>query len=940
MCASNRGVHLENLAFFRSCTPQNMDYRQKMVLASNKTHSNNKGENDDDDEDLEALRMAALQSLRTKNNLKPDLQVRSRAKINTPQIAQPCTFYKGQRPNRLTYRQPQLARQNGNLYFQKHRNPNLIAIVPVEEDILLSTEPLRKPQDIGSTMQNQTSDESKFCRYKDNASCSDEDDEGDRTGSTSAKLKVEPRQDRGVITISNELGDADNLSTHSESPQHSESDEKEEDDDDVLLMADLEEEDSLERLMDEMEKEMSIDKADMIEKMHPKIENRSTRDEEVSKKQQAKSKLELRRTNRSSSPLVHSSISSVLKNEPRPMSPYNASWPTHRRGSLSPKPRSRKKSPKRSPRRSPPRLTRKLQSDGGRDLRFRSPKKSPSHFSPRPRLSPRLSPRRSPRRSPLKRTPPRLSPRLSPRPKSPKTPPRCRSRSPGISLRLPRSRSPRSSPRRSPQSRLSPRKFSPRPRSPKLSPRLRSPRLTPRHLSPRPRSPKTSPRRMSPRLKTPRTSPRLSPRRLSPRVRSPRFSPHRRMSPQCKSPAVSPRRSPWSSPRNSPRLSPRRRKSPKELPRKIKPRSNTPCNRQSPLSKRGLSPSSKGKVPPVDLVKGRPKQKDESYEKVALVDTGKSTDGSVNDPVLEARRRKFESTKPIDPINENKKIKLSRKECRKKKSDLPHETQISTTNTRTPHKLSDGDCETIQNDLYLGVDFELEDLEEPVEDSPAATIASTINLCSEIEPAKLEREKLVKKKKKKDKELYQVHKTKGELPLSERIGKEKKCKKRKEATNDVPAENSETVFEDLIVEEEEGDLRTELSRRRAERLNRTGPLHQQSVRLVQSAFKGVVREVVKSNAKSIRKQLVKVDDKPNQNEVRRVTVLHRPVTEFRETEDESTVDSKVPIRFRLGLNKLGQDTRESKISRKNSKRQSRKVKHTNNLSSIDAEYLC
>ena len=33
----------------------------------------------------------------------------------------------------------------------------------------------------------------------------------------------------------------------------------------------------------------------------------------------------------------------------------------------------------------------------------------------------------------------------------------------------------------------------------------------------------------------------------------------------------------------------------------------------------------------------------------------------ISDPVLEARRRKFESTKPIDPINVNKKIKLSKK---------------------------------------------------------------------------------------------------------------------------------------------------------------------------------------------------------------------------------------------------------------------------------------
>lgn len=55
--------------------------------------------------------------------------------------------------------------------------------------------------------------------------------------------------------------------------------------------------------------------------------------------------------------------------------------------------------------------------------------------------------------------------------------------------------------------------------------------------------------------------------------------------------------------------------------------------------------------------------------------------------------------------------------------------------------------------------------------------------------------------------------------------------------------------------------------------------------------------------------------------------------------DESTLDSKVPVRFRLGLNKQVQDTRESKTSRKASKRQGRKVKHKVNLTVTNNEHI-
>lgn len=144
-----------------------------------------------------------------------------------------------------------------------------------------------------------------------------------------------------------------------------------------------------------------------------------------------------------------------------------------------------------------------------------------------------------------------------------------------------------------------------------------------------------------------------------------------------------------------------------------------------------------------------------------------------------------------------------------------------------------------ETDLCLEGTYEFEELERAENASPSA-ITSSINTCIEIEPQKVEKEKPSKKRKKRDKELYQVGKLKNELPLSERIGKEKKCKKRKEIVADGPSDDMvDTMFEDTAIDEE-GDLRTELSRRRAERLNRTVPI--QSARLVQSAFKGVVNE--------------------------------------------------------------------------------------------------
>lgn len=229
------------------------------------------------------------------------------------------------------------------------------------------------------------------------------------------------------------------------------------------------------------------------------------------------------------------------------------------------------------------------------------------------------------------------------------------------------------------------------------------------------------------------------------------------------------------------------------------------------------------------------KQKDESYERP--IETIKELADTINDPVLEARRKKFESTRPIDPVNANKKIKLCKKYTASTKVEAPEAMEIQLSGVRKINKSSD-EYDVQEVEMCLETSYEFEELEGTADASPGA-ITSSINTCIDVEPQKVEKEKPSKKRKKRDKELYQVGKLKNELPLSERIGKDKKCKKRKEIVSDGPSEDVDAIFEDLAIDEE-GDLRAELSRRRAERLNRPVPI--QSARLVQSAFKGVVNE--------------------------------------------------------------------------------------------------
>lgn len=232
------------------------------------------------------------------------------------------------------------------------------------------------------------------------------------------------------------------------------------------------------------------------------------------------------------------------------------------------------------------------------------------------------------------------------------------------------------------------------------------------------------------------------------------------------------------------------------------------------------------------------KQKDESNDRIDSGDVKETIDNAMNDPILEARRKKFESTRPIDPLLANKKIKLSSNANKKTAEVLDRTSQ--TIGTKKINKLTDEDHNVRDRDMCLDTNYEFEELGDTMENTSPISIGDSINSCLNMESSKTDKEKSSsKKKKKRDKEIYQVGKLKSELPLSERIGKDKKCKKRKDIITEVPNEDVDAIFEDITVDEE-GDLRAELSRRRAERLNRSVPI--QSARLVQSAFKGVVNE--------------------------------------------------------------------------------------------------
>lgn len=269
------------------------------------------------------------------------------------------------------------------------------------------------------------SEVSKFHRFKDNGSASEEEDvKEQKSVTTSVKTEIIKAKEKSV-EFSAEVESQEETTESLQKNGDNEEEDGNDDDDDILLMADLEEEDSLERLMDEMEKEMNDENklSDKKEKKLHKSEAKNTvKGDEGSKNLEQKVKSDDNYGKKERSNVTISSLTTIVKND-RSVSPHVTNRVSQKRRSLSPRLRSRKKSPRRSPRRSPVRQLKK--SPRETSTMYRSPPLS--RYSPRSR-SPRLSPRRSPNRMPTKRSPLRkLSPRgrsplrkLSPRGRSPK----------------------------------------------------------------------------------------------------------------------------------------------------------------------------------------------------------------------------------------------------------------------------------------------------------------------------------------------------------------------------------------------------------------------------------------------------------------------------------------------------------------------------------------
>lgn len=219
------------------------------------------------------------------------------------------------------------------------------------------------------------------------------------------------------------------------------------------------------------------------------------------------------------------------------------------------------------------------------------------------------------------------------------------------------------------KSRIPLRSPSPPTRKRSLSPYSKLRKRSPLSRSPRRRSPTPDRYRYSPIRSRPyrrSLSPRRSPRRLSP-LREKNLSPKRYSPLKSRYPyrSPSPRRRRRSASRDiSPsrrRLSPLRRRS--RSPLKVKSKSRSPKVRP-PIRKRSPSPLKKIiKTRPISPTNSRRKDNkmmdDDQFkrkEKIKTID--KQVDLKPLDPVLEARKRKFESNKPIEPSS--KKIILKK----------------------------------------------------------------------------------------------------------------------------------------------------------------------------------------------------------------------------------------------------------------------------------------
>ncbi|KAK7794143.1 hypothetical protein R5R35_012526 [Gryllus longicercus] len=529
------------------------------------------GFEDDDDEDLKALRLAALQTLKAKPTSPQNAPTQWVAPVISPQSEASSLPPVAHRP-RNDYNRGGMhrGRHMRNGPFIRHRvNPNLIAIVPIKQPspppnstsdqstckvaksalvvnssspkLVLPQDRYCKTEDVSKEKEPEVS--TKFDRFEHSSSESSaeesaEEEEEEAEENVGAGEKAIKTEAEAVVAVAG-ASDA-------------------EPDPDVLLVKDEDEDDSLEKLMNEMEEEMATDV------LRPRVT--------------ITSKAKARKEAAAPAPTPTPATESVA-------APAQASAPARRQ-----RPHKEKASKKnraaaaavredQARQQSPDTCTTTLPSAAARAP---SPAPAPTDRLGRPPQQP--SPPGQ-RHSPPSRPHPHARPHPHPRAASPRPRTRSRSRSPPRSpalLRAHRSRSvsppparhkPHFSPGRSRSRSRSPRSLSPRSRSP----RSRSPRSPPLHRA-RSRSPRSRTRSPPPRRKYSPGAPRAG----SP-LRRARLSPPRRASPAGLR---------WASPRRQ-SISPKfRRQSVSPGGRRVSPGPGYRRNQRSPSPTRlrNLSP--------------------------------------------------------------------------------------------------------------------------------------------------------------------------------------------------------------------------------------------------------------------------------------------------------------------------------------------------------------
>uniref|UniRef100_A0A2S2NVM6 Uncharacterized protein n=1 Tax=Schizaphis graminum TaxID=13262 RepID=A0A2S2NVM6_SCHGA len=469
--------------------------------------------------------------------------------------------------------------------------------------------------------------------------------------------------------------------------------------------------------------------------------------------------------------------------------------------------------------------------------------------------------------------------------------------------------------RRSPLSR------SPRRRSPSLDRYRYSPlrsRLYRRSLSPR-----RSPRRMSPLREK-----NLSPRRYSP-LKS-RYS-YRSPSPRRRRRSLSRDISP-----NRRRLSPLRRRS--RSPHKIKSKSRSPKVRPA-IRRRSPSPIKKvirsRPISPLNIRRKDSKSIDDDHlkkrEKIKTVDN--QVESRLIDPVLEARKRKFESNKPIEPSS--KKIILKKtnsvqvaiqtesKETQNEMNELeikPKTNHLATKVKKVVHS------HTVPKNISIKLNNDLENAQL----RRVIKVNTSEKICNKKRPRIVfgheeKNETLIEEAEKFDQHTKNIPKSNttvtkvlhseavevssaSEEELSEEEVSEEEVSEENvdEESEKEDGQDSSDSCEEYIEEEEEiaelqpevddkkeslqhndtVDLRTELKRRRALRLNmiqvevKKKPESFYPARLLQSAIRGVVgssstNEVKRKKHSKIPEISIKTE---SNSDGRRVIVMNRDNT--------------------------------------------------------------